>query len=416
MFPTDSNCESYPSIVYMHDHKNKLLLLYVNKTNSQPDRFNRLTSVKGWLAIKPIKFTERIISALSARFEDRITVLEISDHVGEVVTYLEEDLSQKEVCLWEKSEEELNDTYKHIMFAPDIAPDTSESDLIFYASVDVVGGSISHANIQESSKKPEYIFIGVWFLFNAYNLGNGIFNTHGLSLKYCFQLTHITSFAILAIEIISLYKKYFNKETGSLFSNGVSFVFGLSIVTDVMFWLYVNPGLHFNTFSSGIDSADLLIMHGLITVILLGWMIHQKQIPFLKNYKHFEGNTTCKVAKTAAGIAIPIALIASIYMGVTYLGQKYLLHNQAIYQNVLDWNHPTLTYHTFAKASIGFLALMITYWMVTGLIHVIRNCSNPHNRFPSLLYSPTISYQAVRITHDDDEIEVDEERVVFQSC
>ena len=252
-------------------------------------------------------------------------------------------------------------------------------------------GSISHVDLEKSYKKQELIFIGCWFLLNLYNIGNGIFNTHDLSLKYFFQLTHITSFAILTIAIIGLCKKHQNQETGSFFSNGVSFVLGLSVVTDAMFWLYVNKGLHFNTLSHGLDSADALIMHGLITVILLGWMIHQKQIPFLKNYKPFKGSTACKAAKTAAGIAIPIALIAGIYMGITYLGQKFLLHNQAIYRNVLDWNHPTLTYRTFAKAAIGFLVLMVTYWAVAGLVH---GCHRLNSHTP-LLNTPVKSDETI---------------------
>jgi hypothetical protein len=207
-----------------------------------------------------------------------------------------------------------------------------------------------------------------WTLLNGYNIWDTCHESH-LTIKYFFQLTHVTSFLIGAVFLISLiYQCRKHKPVKNThFSNLVSFTFGLSMITDLMFWLFVfNP----NHSLSGFQWADIILMHGVITLVLLSWMLAKCQVPFQHGYAPFKAQNCCQWIGSVAKVFVPILIITGAYMGWTYWGQSIL--HQPIYTNVIDWSNTHVTMATFTKAAIGFVVLTSLYWFTAWSVSLMK--------------------------------------------
>jgi len=108
-------------------------------------------------------------------------------------------------------------------------------------------------------------------------------------------------------------------------------------------------------------------MHGVITVVLVAWMLWKEQMPFRHGYTAFS-----KKGYTVLGALLPIVLITFGYMAWTYIGQSIL--NESIYQNVIDWNHTGLTFATFGRTAAGFLVITALYWFSTWVSSRLCPC------------------------------------------
>jgi hypothetical protein len=202
------------------------------------------------------------------------------------------------------------------------------------------------------SFRSDIFFLLIWLLITGYN-----FIITAIDQKwstYLFQLTHLTAWLIGSTGFIALlYRLRTHRNLkNKYFSNYLSFVFALSIITDVMYWSFVYKPMP----RSLIHWIDLIALHGLITLTFMIWVYHKRQYPWQGNYVPMS-HSKLKVFYSA--VWLPSTLIAIFYMGCSYWGQ-FLLH-RPIYFGVVDWNDIPGTLTIFGLAFVGFLIVLSIY-------------------------------------------------------
>ena len=234
-------------------------------------------------------------------------------------------------------------------------------------------------NEQSKYQSPNLTIDGVTLMcllvMIGYNIGDvrliiGNFRT------YPFKLTHITALFMFSIVLASMIIEYRRKNNQSLnhfsekhFSNAIFFAFSLSLLVDGMYWFMIYPSSPINTstLNGRIDLADVILMHGIITICFGLWILLKKyrnnkaEAANDDNELKFKKPTFYQTWSWAdVGLLfLPILLITVLYMGWTALGQA--VTGEAIYTDMIDWSksHIKSTFEIFGIAAAGLIVLWL---------------------------------------------------------